>query len=80
MNDAAVDFPEAASGPTKVVGRRGRTQSGLASASGFLDLVARLVQRRSPIPKGVHRFHSFEEADAWTLRMITRRTGPVPRA
>ena len=26
-----------------------------------------------PIPKGVWRFKTFEEADAWTLRMITRR-------
>jgi len=25
------------------------------------------------IPKGVHRFKTFEEADAWTLQMITRR-------
>ena len=27
-------------------------------------------------PKGVWRFHSFEEADAWALKMMVRSQGP----
>lgn len=80
MSNATKDFSEAAWGPSKVVGRRGLPRRGLAAASGFLELVARLVQRKSSVPKGVHRFMSFEEADAWNLRMITRRRGPGPRS
>ena len=57
----------------KVVGRKGSPKVDLNSARGFLKLVARLHQGNVFVPKGVFRFKSFEEADAWTLKMITRR-------
>ena len=57
----------------KVVGRKGTPKVDLNTARGFLKLAARLHQGNVFIPKGVFRFKSFEEADAWTLKMITRR-------
>lgn len=59
--------------PMKVVGRKGRAKVNLETANGFLKLVQVVRGNRPFIPKGVHRFKTFEEADAWTLRMITRR-------
>jgi hypothetical protein len=32
------------------------------------------------LPKGVHRFRSFEESEEWTLRMLTRRRKLGPRS
>jgi len=57
----------------KVVGRQGRPKGSLIAAAGFLELVVALRGRKPFIPKGVHRFKSFEEANAWNLRMMTRR-------
>lgn len=59
--------------PMKIVGRKGKAKVNLETADGFLKLV-RAVRGNHPfIPKGVHRFKTFEEADAWRLQMITRR-------
>ena len=60
-------------GTMKVVGRKGGPKRGLLAAAGFLELVVALRGNKPFIPKGVHRFRSFEEADAWNLRMMTRR-------
>ena len=30
-------------------------------------------QKRGVCPRGVYRFHSHEEADAWTLKMLNRK-------
>ncbi len=57
----------------KVVGRQGRLKGGLIAAAAFLELVVALRGRKPFIPKGVHRFKSFEEANAWNLRMMARR-------
>ena len=57
----------------KVVGRQGRARGGLIAVAGFLELVVALRGKKPFIPKGVHRFKSFEEAHAWNLRMMTRR-------
>ena len=57
----------------KVVGRQGRAKGGLLAAAGFLELVVALRGKKPFIPKGVHRFKSFEEAHAWNLSMMTRR-------
>lgn len=57
----------------KLVGRKGRPKRGLLAAAGFLELVVAVRGNKPFIPKGVHRFRSFEEADAWNLRMMTRR-------
>ena len=59
--------------PMKVVGRKGKAKVNLDTANGFLKLMRNLRGSRPFIPKGVHRFKTFEEADAWTLQMITRR-------
>jgi hypothetical protein len=55
----------------KVVGRR-RWRSGLADAAGLLELALQLRGDKPFVPKGVHRFASFEESDAWFLTMLTR--------
>jgi hypothetical protein len=36
-----------------------------------------LRQGRPFIPKGVWRFKSFEEADQWTMKMLTRPRNPA---
>ncbi len=30
-------------------------------------------QKRGVCPRGVYRFHSHEEADAWTLKMLNHK-------
>lgn len=32
------------------------------------------------LPRGVHRFRSFEESEEWTLRMLTRPSKPARRS
>ena len=59
--------------PIKIVGRKGKSRTNLETANDFLKLMRTLRGSRPFIPKGVWRFKTFEEADAWTLRMITRR-------
>ena len=56
----------------KVVGRRKPPSGGLVEANNLLELVVRLRGDKPFIPKGVYRFKSFEEKDAWTLKMISR--------
>jgi hypothetical protein len=63
---------ESAEPTMKWVGRRAPARVNLEAAEGFLKLAVELRRGRPFIPKGVHRFKSFEEADAWTLKMITR--------
>lgn len=57
----------------KVVGRKGRVQSGLVHADAMQRLTLELRRGKPFMPKGVFRFKTFEEADAWKLRMLTRR-------
>jgi len=57
----------------KVVGRKGCVQAGLPRADAMQRLVGVLRKGKPFMPKGVFRFKSFEEADAWKLRMLTRR-------
>jgi hypothetical protein len=59
--------------PMKVVGRKGKPKVNLETANEFLHLLKTLRGNRPFIPKGVWKFKTFEEADEWTLRMITRR-------
>jgi hypothetical protein len=57
----------------KTVGRRS-APSGLPDTTTCTPADARDWQRafRTPgIPRGVHRFASHEEADAWLMKMIT---------
>ena len=56
----------------KVVGRKGSPKCDVETAYGFLKLVAAVRGNRPFMPKGVWRFRTFEEADAWKLQMMTR--------
>ena len=58
--------------PMKVVGRQGKAKVNLVAADSFLQMVNELRRGRPFIPKGVHRFKSFEEANEWSLKMMTR--------
>jgi hypothetical protein len=60
----------------KIVGKRRPHRGGVEKAAGFLELVIALRGKKPFIPKGVHRFKSFEESEAWTLKMLTRPRNP----
>jgi hypothetical protein len=57
----------------KIVGRKGNPKCNVETANDFLKMVAAVRGNRPFMPKGVWRFKTFEEADAWKLQMITRR-------
>ena len=61
--------------PMKVVGRR-RWAPGLVASAPLLKLALQLRGRKPFLPKGVHRFRSFEESEEWTLRMLARLPKP----
>ncbi len=63
--------------PMKIFGRKGKPKVNLGTAKGFLKLMRNLRGTRPFIPKGVFRFKTFEEADAWNLQMMTRRSHPA---
>ena len=60
-------------GEMKTIGTRVQKRGDLASANGFLKLVIALRGNKPFIPRGVHRFRSFEEAQSWSLKMMTRK-------
>ena len=62
----------AGQGAIKVVGRRMPSRGGLTAVAPFLDLVIRLRGDKPFIPRGVHRFRTFEESQAWSLKMMAR--------
>ncbi len=62
----------------KVVGRKAKPKGGLEAADGLLRLVIALRGNKPFIPKGVHRFKTFEEAQAWSIKMMARRPNPAP--
>ena len=62
----------------KVVGRR-RWGKGLVATAPLLLLNLRLRGDKPFLPKGVHRFRSFEESEEWTLTMLTRPPKPGRR-
>jgi hypothetical protein len=59
----------------KVVGRRTAPRDSFKYAMGLQRTAGQLGRTfgNSICPKGVYRFKSHEEADAWMLKMITRR-------
>lgn len=59
-------------GKIKTVGRRRRSRGGLVAAAPLLDLVIELRRDKPFIPKGVHRFHTFEDSATWSLQMMAR--------
>jgi hypothetical protein len=62
----------------RVLGRRKKYSGGLEGADGFLKLVITLRGDKPFMPCGVYRFKSHEEADAWTLKMLTRPRPALP--
>jgi hypothetical protein len=56
---------------TKTVGRR-KPATGPEAAAGLLRLVIELRAGRPFLPRGVHRFKSFEEAQEWSMKMMAR--------
>ena len=57
----------------KNLGRRTVCESGLPAAAKFLDMVIALRGDKPFIPRGVHRFSTFDESQAWSIRMMARR-------
>jgi hypothetical protein len=62
---------EPAAWRVKIVGRR-KPETGPEAAADFLHFVIKLRGDRPFIPRGVHRFKSFEEAQEWSIRMMAR--------
>jgi hypothetical protein len=56
----------------KVVSRRRPYTGGLAEADNFLQLVIDLRGSKPFFPKGVYRFETFEAAQEWSWKMLTR--------
>ena len=57
----------------KTVGRRVRPKDALEYGFALQKSLHQLYGRL-PIRRGVYRFHSHEEADAWMMNSLTRRT------
>ena len=55
--------------PGKIVGHR-NTAKGLEQSRGFFKLGQVLAAGKVGWPKGVYRFRSFEEADAWRMNKM----------
>jgi hypothetical protein len=70
---------DAAEEGMKVVGRR-RPGRGLVATAPLLRLAVDLRGDKPFLPRGVHRFRSFEESEEWTLRMLTRPSKPDRRS
>jgi hypothetical protein len=62
----------------KIVGKRRHKRNGLESAAPFLDLVIELHAGKPFMPKGVHRFKTFEESQQWSMKMMARKKNPDP--
>jgi hypothetical protein len=63
----------------KIVGRRKTAKVDLNSVGGFLKMANILRAGKPFLPKGVHRFKTFEESNEWSLKMITRDHNPGSR-
>ena len=62
--------------PGKTVGRRQPPVNGLVMTAAQRGADARAWKKAFktfPIPKGVYRFRTHEEADEWLWQMLTRR-------
>lgn len=59
----------------KIIGHR-QPAHGFEQAAAFLDTVVALRGNRPFIPKGCYRFKTFEEAQAWNIKMLARARKP----
>jgi hypothetical protein len=57
----------------KVIGRKGKPRIDVTTIDSLQKLANELRKGRPFMPKGLWRFRSHEEADAWKLKMLTRR-------
>lgn len=55
----------------KILGKR-KPATGWVAVDRLQKLAIQLRGSRSFIPRGVYRFHTFEEAQQWSLTMMTR--------
>ena len=63
----------------KVVGRKGKPKVDVVAIDSLQRLANELRKGRPFMPKGVWRFKTHEEADAWKLKMVTRPSRAFPR-
>jgi hypothetical protein len=56
----------------KIIGRKKGERKGLKTAAPFLELIVQLRGNKPFIPKGIHRFKSFEESSRWSIQMMAR--------
>lgn len=59
-------------GDMKILGRRKPYSGGLEGTQGFFELMIKLRGDQPFLPKGVHRFKTYDEEREWTLKMLTR--------
>ena len=59
-------------GDMKVLGRRTEPRATRENMEAIQKLLLDLRGQRLFLPKGVYRFKSHEEADAWQMKMLTR--------
>ena len=64
----------------KVLGRRTVRESSLPAAAKFLDMMIAIGGHKPFIPRGVHRFSTFEESQQRSIRMMARRRHLDPRS
>jgi hypothetical protein len=56
----------------RIIGRKAPPKADATSVDQMQKMANALRQNRPLIPKGLWRFKSFEEADAWLMKMMTR--------
>lgn len=56
----------------RVVGRRGEPGATPANIQAMQQLLLDMRGGRKYLPRGVYRFKTHQEADAWLMEMLTR--------
>ena len=56
----------------KVIGRKGAPVVNVETIDQMQKMANALRQGRPLVPKGLWRFKTFEEADAWLIKMMAR--------
>ena len=57
---------------TKIIGKRKQSSGGLLATDNLLKLVIALRGNKPFCPRGVYKFKSFEEKEAWSRKMQAR--------
>ena len=57
---------------SKVVGHRRPARADLRNISGLFRFATEMRKGKRFVPRGVYRFKTFEEAEEWQLKMMTR--------